>query len=1271
MGEIFIASFQFRDEVVSAAELAGLGGPTAPGIGVPTPDCVAGFLVDDFESYADDAALAAAGWSIVAANTPVENANWTITNPCARVNPPTLSGGRSTGKFVISDSDCAAGGNVEGSGQSHDLLTPVFSTAGSGEIWLHADCSAQLNNDAANATAVFDIDVSIDGGATWTNAFRRIAPGTRLAPAPDNTNADGFFGRLEVNLSALAANEPAVRVRVRHFEPTDDWWIALDNVRIDCSPPPEGDVPIFSENFAAGLGAMSILSLAGNAGTETWHTTDVGNRYVAGTVQGRGVNRINHPNVNKEFAIIDSAALPGSGPEADYLATPVLDLSDYCDVYLHFKSEALVHSNATMGVVYSLDGGASVAGVIFKYNDTTGASGPNALFDSDEEPFYAERTFSVPATAGQATVVFAFLYQTPAGDLRSWWALDDIRVTANECEVVGETCDNPVEVAVPSSTNGTTEGAGPDNTGGCGANNSPAVWFKVVGTGRDITAQLCGSPFDTRLSVFSDGCPMLTCVGDNDDSCGSASRVHWASAPGVEYLLRVFGFSDSDSGGFTLTVLDSPVPANDLCASAVVLDLSAQNPAVVAGTNRGATVDSEAPACGTIRAPGVWYTVAGTGGDMSASTCNAANFDSRISVFSGTCGALTCVAENDDADGCDVSSQVSWASLFGETYYLLVHGFDALPGRYHVGDFELSVSGEPRPCVEITECRANQVTKQVLVRWSSVAPNVVAHEVYRNGDLVGQILSPVDSITDTPPLTPGCPNVFTYEVVAVSDGDPGVCRASCRVILSPGNVCFADDFEGYATDVDLELAGYFIIEENNPNEFQAAWTITNPGFRANPPTFDGRPSTGRFAISDSDFSGGEDTTGSGMSHDLWSPSFSTMGKTAVWLHMDVSAQLNNNGVVVFDVDVSTNGGVAWTNLFRRVAPSRTVAPLADTTNSDGFFGTLDVDLSSAAGRPDVRFRLRQFEPNDDWWIAVDNVIVDDVAPKSGGSECLLGPEGFDGGIPAGWNVVSGVGNGGNATWNTADPCGRRAVTFPHQDGQGVHRLGGGFAIHDTDCDDGAPHPLADDYLITRPVDCSGMEAVFLHWTSEIVADSPTVQRVLVSLDGGASFLPEPLFSYNAGGLFDPREEPFHATRVFSVPEAAGAENVAFAFHVQSATRRFWWAIDDVKVTADPLPPEGPFFIRGDCDNDGFVGGSVNDAVFYLLWAFQGGNVPACLAACDFDENGFVGGSVNDPVNQLNWAFLGGPPPAPPFPDCQEPTEQDLEIGCGASSPGCP
>ena len=86
-------------------------------------------------------------------------------------------------------------------------------------------------------------------------------------------------------------------------------------------------------------------------------------------------------------------------------------------------------------------------------------------------------------------------------------------------------------------------------------------------------------------------------------------------------------------------------------------------------------------------------------------------------------------------------------------------------------------------------------------------------------------------------------------------------------------------------------------------------------------------------------------------------------------------------------------------------------------------------------------------------------------------------------------------------------------------------------------------------------------------------------------------------------------------------------------------------------------------VRGDCDGDGLVGGTVTDPVFYLNWVFGVGQPPGCRAACDANGDGFVGGSVTDAVYYLNWAFAGGREPPPPFPGCGQATEEDRQIGC--------
>src|SRR6185295_14701973 len=117
-----------------------------------------------------------------------------------------------------------------------------------------------------------------------------------------------------------------------------------------------------------------------------------------------------------------------------------------------------------------------------------------------------------------------------------------------------------------------------------------------------------------------------------------------------------------------------------------------------------------------------------------------------------------------------------------------------------------------------------------------------------------------------------------------------------------------------------------VHEENSPLE-NAVWPLNDTGNRGNPPAADGSPTLGKFIVSDSDAAHGADGQGSTRSHDIWSPPFDCTGKTTVWLHMACSAMLNNNGEVVFDVDVTSDDGDSWENVFRRVAPARSVDPL--------------------------------------------------------------------------------------------------------------------------------------------------------------------------------------------------------------------------------------------------------------------------------------------------------------------------------------------------------
>ena len=126
------------------------------------------------------------------------------------------------------------------------------------------------------------------------------------------------------------------------------------------------------------------------------------------------------------------------------------------------------------------------------------------------------------------------------------------------------------------------------------------------------------------------------------------------------------------------TVTWSSGPLNDLCANAIPIVCGS----TTAGTTVGATIDVGTPDCGaaTVTSPGVWYSFVGNGGATTLSLCGGASFDTKLGVYSGTCGALVCVGGNDDF--CSLQSEVTVPTISGTTYYVLVHSFGGATGAF-------------------------------------------------------------------------------------------------------------------------------------------------------------------------------------------------------------------------------------------------------------------------------------------------------------------------------------------------------------------------------------------------------------------------------------------------------------------------------------------------------------------------------------------------------------------------------------------------------------
>ena len=129
------------------------------------------------------------------------------------------------------------------------------------------------------------------------------------------------------------------------------------------------------------------------------------------------------------------------------------------------------------------------------------------------------------------------------------------------CNSTSITCGQTLSGTTVNATNsGTGEG------GFCSVSQTqPGVWYVIPGNGQIMTANLCATAWDSKMSVFSGvGCGSLTCVGGNDDygpACGgSSASFSWSSVVGTNYYILVHGYSTSSSFSINLTCVAPPTP---------------------------------------------------------------------------------------------------------------------------------------------------------------------------------------------------------------------------------------------------------------------------------------------------------------------------------------------------------------------------------------------------------------------------------------------------------------------------------------------------------------------------------------------------------------------------------------------------------------------------------------------------------------------------------------------------------------------------------------
>lgn len=153
---------------------------------------------------------------------------------------------------------------------------------------------------------------------------------------------------------------------------------------------------------------------------------------------------------------------------------------------------------------------------------------------------------------------------------------------------------------------------------------------------------------------------------------------------GDNLIIQIYDFSGSTSDvAFCLEEFSPPPPpVNDDCANAITI----MDGDTLTANNTSATVDG-AGCFTSSNAQGVWYVYndGGTPSDVTVSLC-ASDFDTEVSVFTGSCGALVCLGNNDDDfTNCGNSrSYFTFTSDGVSDYYILATGFSSNTGNLSV-----------------------------------------------------------------------------------------------------------------------------------------------------------------------------------------------------------------------------------------------------------------------------------------------------------------------------------------------------------------------------------------------------------------------------------------------------------------------------------------------------------------------------------------------------------------------------------------------------------
>ena len=261
---------------------------------------------------------------------------------------------------------------------------------------------------------------------------------------------------------------------------------------------------------------------------------------------------------------------------------------------------------------------------------------------------------------------------------------------------------------------------------------APAVWYYVVGTGKEMGITTCheGTTADTRIIVSRGRCSSLFCIASDDpsilcDASPASSTLTFDTVKDEVYHIMVTGpFLDDNNilgppvGDFVLAIQETGGIANDHCRNAQ--HIVPKENEVYKGTTVNAATDEEVD-CAPLCTGGVWYTTRGTGAVLRATLLFLETaFSGAITIYAGPCEKLNEVGERvrrktllaRDTGGAlvaEAGGSYEWRSDPGVIYFIHVWGI------YDQGRFGL----ELEELKEVAPLPVNQCDSATIVNLNS------------------------------------------------------------------------------------------------------------------------------------------------------------------------------------------------------------------------------------------------------------------------------------------------------------------------------------------------------------------------------------------------------------------------------------------------------------------------------------------------------------------------------------------------------------------------